>query len=222
MRPTTGVSSEPRSGCGSTDGAGRTPGHRLPGGGAARCTSLVLWVLSGILLATPSAFAGSRSAGPGPVIRLPARVALPAHPAPWIRRLGHLLGIRQEIPVPVALEILKGAFHKPWSSDPRMRNQLVCRFLPATGSHITDRLPLHCTTNARHLEIMAQGPGPLRSGLVLDISHRALKKIFGELPSARGTVEFDLVAAGRVLSRWILRNGDLVRMADPGRMSSGR
>ncbi len=223
MRLTTGDSSEPRSGCGSTDAKGSAPGHRLPGGRWARAPGLVLGgVLAGTLLGTPGAVARPAPAGPGMVIRLPARVALPAHPAPWIRRLGHLLGIHEEIPVPVALEILKGAFDKPWSSNPRKRNQLVCHFLPTTGSHITNGLPLHCTTNAHHLDVMSKRPWPLRSGLVLDISHRALRKIFGELPSPRGVLEFDLVAGGRVLSRWTLRNGEPVRMAGPGRTGKRR
>jgi hypothetical protein len=218
MRPTTGVSSEPRSGCGSTDGRGRAPGHRLPVGRGVRGTGLALWVLAGILLGIPGAIAR-----PWPVIRLPAHAALPAHPAPWIRQLGQLLGIRREIPVPVALEILKGAFQRPWSSSPGKRNRLVCRFLPETGSHITDRLSLHCTTNARHLEIMRKEAGPVRSvqsGLLLDISHQALRKIFGELPPTRGRLEFDLVSGGRVLSRWILRGGVLLRSQAPGRPGS--
>ncbi|MGH8127497.1 MAG: hypothetical protein ACRETC_03900 [Gammaproteobacteria bacterium] len=52
--------------------------------------------------------------------------------------------------MPLFLQMIKSALHRPWSSRGADRNKLVCRFDDVLGSHF--RQNLSCMTNAAHYE----------------------------------------------------------------------
>lgn len=58
----------------------------------------------------------------------------------------------QHMPFPIALQMIKLALGRPWSSARRDRNKMVCRFEYIPGSHLQT---LRCETNAEHEQAAA-------------------------------------------------------------------
>lgn len=56
----------------------------------------------------------------------------------------------QRMVMPLFLQMIKSALHRPWSTSRADRNKLVCRFDETLGSHF--RQNLSCMTNAAHYE----------------------------------------------------------------------
>lgn len=56
----------------------------------------------------------------------------------------------QRMVMPLFLQMIKSALHRPWSTSRADRNKLVCRFDEVLGSHF--RQNLSCMTNAAHYE----------------------------------------------------------------------
>lgn len=53
------------------------------------------------------------------------------------------------VPFPVALQMVKKAIKRPWSSERKDRNKLVCRFVDIIATHLQT---LECLTNGQHFD----------------------------------------------------------------------
>ncbi len=118
------------------------------------CT-LVAGTLGGIILLASIAIAApSPSTAAATAAASLGRSAPRAHPmqpaghqASQITQLSPIVVEGHKIPMPVALQMLKNALHRPWSSTYQDRNVVVCHTPQMMGSHFHT---LRCETNGAH------------------------------------------------------------------------
>ena len=99
---------------------------------------------AGLLLsAAPRAFAYAQSDGTASAGQLTYNVPIQTV------RLSPIVVNGQRLILPLFLQMVKTALHRPWSSSQADKNKLVCRFRVMLGSHMQT---LHCMTNGQYFQ----------------------------------------------------------------------
>jgi len=159
---------------------------------------------------------GPPSDHPGQVIA-PARAThTAAEAASW---LSPMVVDGRNVPAPVALQMLKNALHRSWSSDPKDRDVVVCRTPVMTGSHLHT---LRCETNREYFRTMRKTQMGLLTGGGLpanedgwSTSHRvnaaALRHLLNKLPPATSSYTLQVKDHGRVEAEYVFKKGRLVK-----------
>ncbi len=155
------------------------------------------------------------------------------HPLWRSTKLGKILvvGQRIQIPAPIVFEIIKAGLGRPWSSAPRDRNLVVCRFRYKLGSHLKDRAVLFCQTNNEHFQFQARHPyyrrfiggttatfsGPLtfeefQTDQMHLVDPNRLRRLMAKLPPVESRYELEVTHHGHPVSEWFMNQGQLVKV----------
>lgn len=142
----------------------------------------------------------------------------------------------QHMPFPIALQMIKKAISRPWSSARADRDKMVCRFEDMQGSYLQT---LHCETNAQHEKlreatqyglfmattvrnpacnlycVLAHGMTTLP---VLEyvndhwINRGALMSLLKKLPPADSSYTLRITDHGKPIADYVIENGELVKI----------
>lgn len=146
-----------------------------------------------------------------------------AHPAQGVskapKRLGLIVVNGTQMPLPVALEVLKTALQEPWSTARKDRNRIVCRLREPLGSHIRDREILRCATNAEHFRRMRElqlgwAVGNIQMtppGASHEVDPARLRALLARLPPTGSSYTFKIMNHGHLLAEWVLHKGQVVK-----------
>lgn len=142
----------------------------------------------------------------------------------------------QHMSFPIALQMIKKAINRPWSSARADRNKMVCRFEDMMGSHLQT---LHCETNAQHEQIReatqmalflaaAQGNSSCDLNCVVArgmvnvpvmqyvndhwINRGALLTLLRKLPPADSSYTLQVTDHGKPIIAYVIKNGELVKV----------
>ncbi|MGH8272356.1 MAG: hypothetical protein ACRESG_08540 [Gammaproteobacteria bacterium] len=122
------------------------------------------------------------------------------------------------VPLPVALQMVKKALKRPWSSSPEDADKMVCEFDSITGSHFQT---LFCQTNRQYFKQQDQTQLAFLTGhnlpvTVVDWTHQsiinrgALIELLKKLPSANASYTLRVTDHGKVVAEYVFKNGNLV------------
>ncbi len=152
----------------------------------------------------------------------------PVYPLWRSTKLGKILvlGHRIQIPAPIVFEIIKAGLSRPWSSAPRDRNLVVCRFRYKLGSHLKDRAVLFCQTNNEHFQREARHfflnhrhtiQGPLtfeefQTDQMHLVDPNRLRRLMAKLPPVESRYELEVTYHGHPVSEWFMNQGQLVKV----------
>jgi|GEM_PF-2475378 len=129
-----------------------------------------------------------------------------------------------KIPKPVALQMVKNALHRSWSSAWEDRDAVVCRTPKITGSSFKR---LRCETNGEHfrrayrtqMRLLPAGPnGTIPAENVADelnlkrINVGALNALLAKLPPPGGSYTLQINDHDEPVSRWTFEDGELVKV----------
>lgn len=148
----------------------------------------------------------------------------------------------QHMPFPVALQMIKKALSRPWSSARADRDKMVCRFEEMMGSHLQT---LRCKTNAQYFRETEQtrmgmflatsgayGGGPtamdisrqIETGAIpimaevadwadsTPVNPGALKVLLAKLPPADSSYTLEVTDHGKPVAAYVIKNGELVKV----------
>ncbi len=94
------------------------------------------------------------------------------------------------VPFPIALQMVKKALKRPWSSDRKDSNKLVCRFVDTIATHLQT---LECLTNAQYFNRVTQTQAGLQQGESMSYQSVEGKNIGGlEVALERGLIPEDI------------------------------
>lgn len=130
-----------------------------------------------------------------------------------------------KVPMPVALQMIKNALHRPWSSDPNERDVLVCRTPQMLGSHMHT---LRCETNDQYFKQQER----TQLSLYLSSSHAqssvtmavanwttshivnpgALHHLLNKLPAAESSYTLRVKNHGQVDAEYTFKKGRLIKI----------
>lgn len=142
----------------------------------------------------------------------------------------------QRIPLPVALQIVKKALKRPYSTHREDLDKLVCKFVEMQDSHLQT---LRCETNRQHLRMeeatqsaidsagamansscgltcviengMVGFPGKLGAWMDQHPIHPgALKELLKKLPPADASYTLRVTDHGKVVAEYVFKDGNLV------------
>gem|GEM_PF-6780212 len=172
-------------------------------------SSILAWVLL-----SAWAIALARSA---PQPSQPPRPSGPVESQPT--RLGRIVVDGADLPLPIALEVLKTALNSPWSTAWKDRNRIVCRLREPLGTHISDRDVLRCASNKEHFQRLANlqtdwSFGVLhmnQPGIVRVIDPGRLRALLAKVPPAGSSYTLKIMNHGHVISEWVMHKGQLVK-----------
>ncbi|MGH8225694.1 MAG: hypothetical protein ACRER1_06045 [Gammaproteobacteria bacterium] len=138
--------------------------------------------------------------------------------------LSPLVVYGHKIPMPVALQIIKGALKRHWSSAREDRNVLVCTTPQRLGTHLET---LRCQTNEQHyreaqetqlhLAQMNQH-APLNVEVANWVNnHRTinvsvLRHLLSKLPSADASYTLQVKDHGKIVTKYEFKKGKLVNV----------
>lgn len=128
----------------------------------------------------------------------------------------------EKVPVPVALQLLKQALARPWSSRNKDRNLVVCRTEHEIGTLFYQ---IHCETNWEYnrgaLGIPATSylSGPSVIPFWFNnrrVNPASLHALLNKLPPVGSSYTLRIRNHGKITSEWIFKKGRLVKYWEKG------
>lgn len=154
-----------------------------------------------------------------------SRAARPEKPygsATWLKTI---VVNGTKVPLPVALQIIKNALHRPWSNNPKDGDVLVCRTPKMLGSLFHT---VRCETNAEYLLQKRQtetalSVGEAHAGDTIPaevaewtnshwVNPGALRRLLSKLPPADSSYSLKIKDHGRVEAEYVFEKGRLVKI----------
>lgn len=142
----------------------------------------------------------------------------------------------QHMPLPLALQMIRTALKRPWSSSRADRDKMVCRFEFMQGSHLQT---LRCETNARHQQVAEDTKFGFLGGLATrsvgcdlycvlvnkappfpvmhyvdqhQISRGALLKLMKKLPPAGSSYTLRITDHGKTVVEYVVKHGEISKI----------
>lgn len=163
--------------------------------------------------------------------------SLPAYTMPQRQvKLSPIVVSGQRMPLPIALQLIRAALGRPWSSARADRNEMVCRFQMMLGSHLQ---ALRCETNAQHQRVAERTQAGLfearaetSAGCDLfcslttkappiaviryvdshPISRGAMEKLLKKLPPPGSSYTLRITQDGKPVIEYVIRHGKVSRV----------
>lgn len=190
--------------------------------------------------AAPAARAGSGGGAGAPVHEVDARTV----------SLSPIVVNGRHVPMPVALQMIKAAVKRPWSSDPRDRNKLVCVFQHIFTSHFETMV---CETNGQHFDRAARTRAALEEGESLSydrngesvsglevalergylqedigsfmnqhpMNRGAIMTILHDLPPANSSYTLRVMDHGKAVTEYVIKKGKVVAIRNLANVATG-